>query len=71
MGLKDEISVRNPRFEDVINQLSDEDRADLEEVLGDPRYTAPSIARALQRRGIDVSVRTIERRRQTIRERNL
>ena len=61
MGLLDEIKAehrsdgRVPKLETILNDLDKKDRAELEDALVDPRVTHPQIARALTKRGFDIS----------------
>lgn len=59
MGLLDEIrseGTRRNRWEVFLDQFTDEDRADLTAALRDRGVPVPAIARALRKRGIEVTI---------------
>lgn len=67
MGILEEIQPRRGMLEDLeafLESLEKKDRAEWEQVLGDPiKYTPGPIVAALKRRGVNVNVNAIYRYR--------
>ena len=71
MGLKDEVLAEQAGasrggVEKILEELSDEDAAELRELLADPLVLGTSIHRVLKSRGFEIGERTIQRYRREL-----
>ena len=71
MGLRDEVlneqtTASSNVVEGILAEMTDEDAAELRELLGDPLIQGTSIHRVLKRRGFDVSERSVQRYRREL-----